>query len=111
MVSRQVHCVAVSNQNGPVATGDDAVAPGSLRLKERRSWPTWVVLAAALVAAGIGALTGYLPNRGSTSAGPSGPSFPSAPLPTARPTVPGGTILGTTTSTVPKAGTTGGAGG
>src|SRR5580658_7657517 len=61
---------------------DGIAAPGSLRIKERRSWPTWALLAAALVAGALGALIGYLPSSGATNAGPSGPSFPSGPTPT-----------------------------
>ncbi|HUC12935.1 MAG TPA: hypothetical protein VMS00_00650 [Acidimicrobiales bacterium] len=77
---------------------DGIAAPGSLRIKERRSWPTWALLAAALVAGSLGALIGYLPDSGATNSGPSGPSFPSGPTPTT------GAIVRETTTTF--AGTT-----
>lgn len=61
------------------AASDGAVAaPGSLGLKERRSWPTWVVVVAALVAGAAGGLIGDTSN-GATTTGVRGPSFPSGP--------------------------------
>ena len=66
-------------ENETWATSDGAVAaPGSLGLKERRSWPTWVVVVAALVAGAVGGLIGDTSN-GATSTGVRGPSFPSGP--------------------------------
>ncbi len=76
-------------QKGPASANDGTPAPGSLRLKERRSWPTWALVLAALVAGGLGGLIGYLPNSGATNASPSGPSFPSGTTPTTHAIVPG----------------------
>jgi hypothetical protein len=71
----------VPPQKNLVRADDEAPAPGSLRLQERRSWPTWTLVTTALVAGAVGALIGYLPNSGTTDASPSGPSFPSGPIP------------------------------
>ncbi len=59
--------------------GDEVVAtPGSLRIRERRSWPTWALVAGALVAGAVGGVIGYLPARSApTSSTSNGPAFPS----------------------------------
>ena len=42
------------NGDAPSASSDDPPEPGELKIKERRSWKTWQLLAAALVAAIFG---------------------------------------------------------
>ena len=59
---------------GPI--GDGVTTPGSLQITERRSWPTSVLVVAALVAGVAGALIGYLPDRGTSASSPTGASFP-----------------------------------
>ena len=92
----------VSRQDGPMGPLDDVVAtPGSLQIKERRSWPTWALVAGALVAGALGAVIGYLPDRAApSSASTSGPSFPSvnSHSPTSVPSTP----TGATTTLPPK---------
>ena len=78
---------------GPI--GDGVVPPGSLQITERRSWPTSVLVVAALIAGVAGALIGYLPDRGTPNSRPDAPSFPTGPSTSA----PSRTTM--TTSSVP----------
>jgi hypothetical protein len=73
-------------EDGPTGLGDAVAQPGSLGIKERRSWPTSALVTGALLAGALGAMIGYLSDRAAPSSGPTGPSFPSV---TSQPTTTG----------------------
>ncbi len=91
---------------GPI--GDGVVTPGSLHITERRSWPTSVLVVAALGAGVAGALIGYLPDRGTPSSSPDAPSFPTGPSTSApsRTTMTTTSVPVTFARTTPTAGNT-----
>ena len=104
--------VATESAEAPLAPSDDTPQPGELKIKQRRSWKTWQLLAVALVAVIFGMWingdTGGTPSATGTSSGSSKlppPSAASAPAPA------GGSTATTTTAAAGGSTTTTAAGG
>jgi hypothetical protein len=105
--------VPTDGDDAPLASSDATPQPGELKIKERRSWKTWQLLAVALVAVILGMWingdTGGTPSATGTSSG-SGklppPSSASAPATAGKNTATTTTAAGGATTTTAAGGAT-----